>query len=42
MVKAGWIEDDNADCMKPSFITYSYDKENPGVIISIIDDTRGI
>lgn len=42
MVKAGWIEDDNADCIKPVFITYSYNKENPGVIISIINDTKGI
>ena len=37
MVKAGWIDDDNADCMLPAFSKYSYDKVNPGVIIKIIN-----
>ena len=35
MVKHGWISDDNADCLVPSFIEYSYDKKNPGVWIEI-------
>tara|TARA_R110000824_G_scaffold366496_1_gene555164 strand:+ start:508 stop:783 length:276 start_codon:yes stop_codon:yes gene_type:complete len=36
MVKNGWIEDDNCDCMIPSFKPYEYNKENPGVYIEII------
>ena len=36
MVKAGWIEDDNADCLLPVFSQYSYNKENPGVKIKIL------
>jgi len=36
MVKAGWIEDDNADCLLPVFSQYSYNKENPGVYIKIL------
>ena len=36
MVKAGWIEDDNADCLLPVFSKYSYNKENPGVYIKIL------
>lgn len=35
MVTYGWIEDDNADNIKPVFIDYKYDKNNPGVIIEI-------
>ena len=35
MVKHGWISDDNADCLIPCFIEYSYDKKNPGVWIEI-------
>jgi hypothetical protein len=35
MVTHGWIEDDNADNIKPVFINYKYDKNNPGVIIEI-------
>ena len=35
MVKHGWIEDDNAKYIIPSFGEYIYDKENPGVIIQI-------
>lgn len=36
MVKYKWIEDDNADEIKPSFGDYIYDKMNPGVTIKII------
>ena len=36
MVKYNWIEDDNADIIKPFFGDYSYDKENPGVIIKVL------
>lgn len=36
MVKAGWIEDDNAEFILPVFIQYTYDKENPGVYIEIL------
>lgn len=36
MVKYSWIEDDNADIVKPSFGDYIYDKNNPGVIIKIL------
>lgn len=40
MVTYGWINDDNADNIKPVFIDYKYDKENPGVIIEIIKDRK--
>lgn len=33
MVRYKWLEDDNADEVMPYFLTYEYDKENPGVII---------
>ena len=36
MVKNGWIEDDNAEFMIPVFEQYEYDKEKPGVYITII------
>lgn len=36
MVKNHWIEDDNAEFIIPHFEQYSYDKQNPGVIIKII------
>lgn len=36
MVRSGWIEDDNANCIIPFFLEYEYDKEKPGVVISII------
>ena len=36
MVDRGWIEDDNADIILPSFEQYEYDKEKPGVIIKIL------
>jgi hypothetical protein len=38
MVKAGWIEDDNADFIIPVFEHYTYDKKNPGVYIEILKD----
>ena len=38
MVTHGWIEDDNCEFMIPSFKSYSYDKEKPGVIIEIINE----
>jgi hypothetical protein len=36
MVKAGWIEDDNAEFILPVFDKYSYDKSKPGVWIEIL------
>jgi hypothetical protein len=36
MVKYKWIEDDNADIIKPFFGDYEYNKENPGVKIRVI------
>ena len=40
MVKAGWIEDDNAEFMIPAFEQYIYDKENPGVWIEILKENE--
>jgi|TARA_R110000787_G_scaffold46632_1_gene113043 hypothetical protein len=37
MVKFGWIDDDNADEIIPSFVEFEHDKENPGVYINILD-----
>jgi hypothetical protein len=37
MVKYKWLEDDNADIIKPVFEDYEYDKDNPGVYIKILD-----
>lgn len=37
MKKFGWIEDDNADIIIPVFKPYVYNKENPGVYITIIN-----
>lgn len=37
MVTHGWIPDDNADVILPVFEQYEYDKENPGVFITIIN-----
>lgn len=36
MTKHGWIDDDNADEIKPFFGDYRYDKINPGVIIRVL------
>ena len=36
MVKHGWIKDDNADELMPIFDYYEYDKENPGVEITVL------
>ena len=36
MVKHRWIEDDNCDILIPEFGKYKYDKEKPGVIITIL------
>jgi len=35
MVKHEWIDDDNADEILPVLLPYEYDKDNPGVYISI-------
>lgn len=35
MVEYSFIEDDNADCVIPVFEPYLYDKENPGVWITL-------
>ena len=37
MVKYGWISDDNADEMIPIFLDYEYNKDKPGVYISVIN-----
>lgn len=37
MVTHGWIEDDNMEFIIPVFKPYSYDKENPGVEIEILN-----
>lgn len=37
MTRKGWIDDDNADEIKPSFGDYKYDKQNPGVVIKILE-----
>lgn len=37
MVKYGWIPDDNADIIIPVFEQYEYNKENPGVMIKILN-----
>lgn len=36
MVKAGWIEDDNADEIIPIFENYSYNKNDPGLYIKVL------
>lgn len=36
MVKYGWIDDDNADEILPSFKPYIYDKDEPGMIITVL------
>ena len=36
MTKYGWITDDNADEILPVFLQYEYDKDYPGVWISVI------
>lgn len=33
MVKAEWVEDDNADFFVPVFLGYCVDKDNPGVYL---------
>ena len=40
MVKRKWIDDDNADEIKPSFGDYQYSKTNPGVIIKILKNNK--
>jgi len=37
MVHAGWLEDDNCSIMIPYFKEHSYSKDNPGVIIRVLD-----
>lgn len=39
MTEYGFIEDDNADCIIPVFEPYEYDKENPGVYITLLPDS---
>ena len=36
MVHQNWIDDDNCDVIRPVLKPYVYDKENPGVFISVI------
>ena len=40
MVKYGWIEDDDIHNLVPYFHGYHVDKENPGVIIKILEDEQ--
>jgi len=40
MVKAGWIEDDNAEFILPVFVQYTYNKEKPGVYIEILKNEK--
>lgn len=35
MVKNGWIDDDDCKNVRPYFLEYEVDKDNPGVLISI-------
>lgn len=35
MVKHGWVEDDDCKNVRPYFLEYEVDKNNPGVLISI-------
>ena len=37
MVKYGWIEDDNCDIIVPHFSGYHVDKNNPGVLIRVLN-----
>lgn len=37
MVHHGWLEDDNCTIMIPFFKEYSYNKEEPGVYIRILE-----
>ena len=37
MVEEGWLDDDNADEIIPVFEPYLYDKENPGVMIEVLN-----
>lgn len=36
IVEQGWIEDDNADCLVPVPLGFSYNKETPGVFIWLL------
>ena len=36
MVRYKWIPDDNADIILPIFEPYEYSKDNPGVVIKIL------
>lgn len=40
MVEYGYIDDDNADEIIPYFEVYQYDKDNPGLFITVMDDTE--
>jgi len=37
MVEYGILDDDNADEVTPIFEPYEYNKENPGVVIKVLD-----
>lgn len=38
MVEKGWLPEDNADILKPYFGDYFYNKEKPGVLITILKE----
>lgn len=40
MSKYGWFEDDNATIVIPHFLGYHVDKENPQLVISILDQEK--
>lgn len=40
MVKYGWIEDDNCDILIPVFEQFEYNKDNPGVMITIMPEEQ--
>jgi len=42
MVKYDWIEDDDTSNLVPYFIGHKLDKENPGVLIKVLDMSKDI
>ena len=40
MSKYGWFEDDNATIVIPHFLGYHVDKENPQLVIRILDQEK--
>ena len=40
MSKYGWFEDDNATIVIPHFLGYHVDKDNPSLLIEILDQEK--